>query len=79
MLTYELHIEIYGFLKGVLIFEHLCFHKIFLKLFIILRAVARSENPGGGARSTVLGIICPPSHTHTCDSTDPSITKKIFK
>ena len=29
--------------------------------YVIGRPVARSENPeGGGARSTAVGIICPP-------------------
>ena len=31
----------------------------FLFLRILCRSVTRSKNPGGGARSTVVGIICP--------------------
>ena len=39
-------------------FQKIVAHTEYLK-FQKVRAVARSENPGG-ARSTVVGIICPP-------------------
>ena len=61
----EIKLYCCGSSSGTILALQCCFIKDSYKkeqtsIFIRTRAVARSENPGGGACITVVGIICPP-------------------